>query len=617
MQAQNRVGQTLGNYRLVKLLGKGGHSEVYLAENIHLGVQTAIKVLKLYNMDDLEKEKFRSEAKFMTTLENPRIIKVFDYGIEMSQHGHGDGSTPYIVMEYTSLGTLRHLYPHGTPMPLLKVASYTKQIAEALQYAHDKNIIHLDVKPENMLVRKPDDVALSDFGIAVAGLNTSNLQLQQAEILRKIALGEQISVPGTAPYLAPERLQGHTQRASDQYSLAIVAYEWLTGKRPFEGSDLEICQKHEKQSPPSFYKTYTYIPQEVEQVVMKALSKSPSDRYKSVHDFALALESAILASQPAPPPPAFTANIPAKPSPNITSPLSVPTPPMPFTPLPPMQQQPAYNGLPPVSNNQTYNTTPQGGNANANSQWAGNTSQPQANNANPPWAGNTSQPQANNANPPWAGNTSQPQANNANPPWAGRTSQSLGGNAGSPWAGNAPAQQGQMQWQAQQGFGYQDVTVANVHPHMPTQQTKDFPALLEEFFEDPATRTKEMFIVDKHFRKTKRTRQFLLLGIPANILSALIVLIVDGFFVRLGLPFSAAVATIGAILSIFMLWRCTISVKKPIAIAFGVGVTLWWSYAALLVTASTDPVISFVGALLTFAISLGIHLRYINTRLRD
>ncbi|HEV2661734.1 MAG TPA: serine/threonine-protein kinase, partial [Ktedonobacteraceae bacterium] len=230
MQAQNRVGHELGNYRLMKLLGRGGFAEVYLAENKYLGVQTAIKVLKLRDLDPLEQEKFRVEAKYMTTLEHPHIIKVLDYGIEMSQRGSGvDGSTPYLVMEYAPLGTLRHLYSQRDVMPLPKVTSYTKQIAEALQYAHDKNIIHLDVKPENMLVRKPDDVALSDFGIAVTGFNTGNLQEQQAEILQMMARGEQIAIPGTAQYLAPERLHGHKQRASDQYSLAVVVYEWLCG----------------------------------------------------------------------------------------------------------------------------------------------------------------------------------------------------------------------------------------------------------------------------------------------------------------------------------------------------------------------------------------------------
>ncbi len=580
MQAQNRVGQTLGNYRLVKLLGKGGYSEVYLAENIHLGVQTAIKVLKLHNLDDIEQEKFRSEAKFMTTLEHPRIIKVLDYGIEMSLRGHGDGSTPYIVMEYAPLGTLRHLYPHRTPMPLPKIASYTKQIAEALQYAHDKNIIHLDVKPENMLVRRPDDVALSDFGIAVAGLNTSNLQLQQEEILRKMALGEQISIPGTAPYLAPERLEGHTKRASDQYSLAIVVYEWLTGKRPFEGSDLEICQKHEKQPPPPLYKHYAYISQEVEQVVMKALSKSSTDRYKSVRDFALALESAIQAAQPVqqtaqqtlqqlPPPSSspFSPGIAPMPNPN-TPPISPPSS-SPFSPgLAPMPNP----GSPPIF---------------------------------PPSVPAFATPyQYSNATNVSSGPT-PPGGNTSNQP-------------ATPWPGNPPQVQGQTQWQAQPGFGYADPTVANLSPNMQRSapQPKEFSVLLAEFFEDPGTSIKEIFVVDKYFLKKKRTREFLLVGVPANILSALIVLIVDGFILHVGIQFSIMVAIFGAILSIVMLRRCAISVKKPVAITFGLGVALWWSCVALLVIPD-DPVLGFVGVLFTFAISLLIHLWYVNTRLLD
>jgi len=243
VQEKNRIGQTLGNYRLEKLLGKGGYAEVYLAVHIHLEIQAAIKVLKLQEeLDSLEQAKFLSEAKFMKSLDHSNIIKLYDYGIEMSQKNY-DSSTPYLVMEYAPYGTLRHLCPHGERLPLPKVALYIKQIAAGLQYAHNNNVTHLDIKPENMLVRRPDDIALSDFGIAVAGFNTSNLLEQQAELLRKMARGEQIAVPGTAPYLAPERLQGHTQRASDQYSLAVVAYEWLAGRRPFEGSNVEICQK--------------------------------------------------------------------------------------------------------------------------------------------------------------------------------------------------------------------------------------------------------------------------------------------------------------------------------------------------------------------------------------
>lgn len=291
---QDRIGQILGNYRLIHLTGTGGHAEVYLAEHIYLKTHVAIKFLTSETLDKLEQDKFFSEAKFMTTLKHPHIIEILDFGFETSpQDSEDDRKTPYLIMEYAPHGTLRNLYPHGTRVPLSEILSYTKQIAEALQYAHDQDIIHLDVKPENMLLRRPNDVVLSDFGIAVAGLNTGNLQQQSSEVSEKTARGEALTIPGTALYLAPERLLGHNQRASDQYSLGIVVYEWLGGKRPFNGSDKEICQQQIDAIPPSLRETDPWIPEGVAQVVMKALSKRPEDRYASVEEFAIALEEAV------------------------------------------------------------------------------------------------------------------------------------------------------------------------------------------------------------------------------------------------------------------------------------------------------------------------------------
>src|SRR6185312_14687447 len=113
----DRVGQVLGNYKLVKLLGRGGYAEVYLAEHMHLRVQVAIKVLKSRVLQRSEQEQFRDEARLIATLDHPHIIKVLDYGIEVNKQGP-DGSTPYLVMEYAPLGTLRNLYEYGKPMPL-------------------------------------------------------------------------------------------------------------------------------------------------------------------------------------------------------------------------------------------------------------------------------------------------------------------------------------------------------------------------------------------------------------------------------------------------------------------------------------------------------------------
>jgi serine/threonine protein kinase len=557
VQAQNRVGHELGNYRLMKLLGRGGYAEVYLAENKYLGVQTAIKVLKLRDLDPLEQEQFRSEAKKMTTLEHPHIIKVLDYGIEMSQRGSGvDGSTPYLVMEYAPLGTLRHLYTHRESMPLPKVVSYTKQIAEALQYVHDKNIIHLDVKPENMLVRKPDDVALSDFGIAVTGFNTGNLQEQQVEILQKMARGEQIAIPGTAQYLAPERLQGHKQRASDQYSLAVVVYEWLCGRRPFEGSDLEICRKHAHEEPPPPSSINPAITREIEQVVLKALAKQPSNRYSSVREFAQALESAIQAV-PLPLAPKVNSTLPptiAVPPPprNPTPVLPAPTPiSSPASPPAPAAQQPASakNGIPGYSAQAAPFTPFQASN------------------------------QANQA---------QQQIHLPNL------------NTSSPGMGN-----------------YSGATLNNLSPTMtPTPQPRQgLDGILDntsKFLDEPINATREMFVSDGYFHKTKRTRQFLLLGIPANILAALIVLVSDPF------PTKFFSAVLVAAIAIFMLLRCAVTVKKPIAIVFGAAVALCWGYVAASVASHFSPQslapLSFIVA---FAISLIIHIWYVNNRLKN
>src|SRR5947209_18927860 len=138
----DRVGQQLGYYRLLRLLGSGAFAEVYLGEHIHLKKQAAVKVLRTQLSKD-EAEKFRREAQTLARLENPHIIRVLDFGF--------DHETPFLVMEYAPNGTLRQLHPSKTTVPLPIIIAYVKQIAEALYYAHTNHVIHHDVKPENML----------------------------------------------------------------------------------------------------------------------------------------------------------------------------------------------------------------------------------------------------------------------------------------------------------------------------------------------------------------------------------------------------------------------------------------------------------------------------------
>ena len=265
----DRVGQQLGNYRLVRLLGQGGFAEVYLGEHIYLETEAAIKVLHT-QLAGGEVEQFRREARTIAHLIHPHIVRVLDFGVE--------GSTPFLVMDYAPNGTLRKLHPKGTRLSLTTVLTYVRQIAPALQYAHEHKLIHRDIKPENLLVGRANEVLLSDFGIALVG------QSSRYQSTRDMA--------GTIAYMAPEQIEAHPRPASDQYALGIVVYEWLSGDRPFQGSFTEIAIKHSMVPPPSLREKVPDLPGAVEQVVMTALAKDPKERFASVQAFANALEQA-------------------------------------------------------------------------------------------------------------------------------------------------------------------------------------------------------------------------------------------------------------------------------------------------------------------------------------
>src|SRR6266849_1901421 len=145
----DRVGQQLGNYQLIRLLGEGGFAEVYLGEHIHLGTQAAIKVLHTQLTSD-DVDKFRNEARMIARLVHPHIVRVLEFGVE--------GKTPFLVMDYAPNGTLRQRHARGVTLPVTTIVSYVRQIADALQYAHDEKLIHRDIKPENMLLGRRGEV---------------------------------------------------------------------------------------------------------------------------------------------------------------------------------------------------------------------------------------------------------------------------------------------------------------------------------------------------------------------------------------------------------------------------------------------------------------------------
>src|SRR5579863_5916114 len=167
----DRVGQQLGNYRLLHLLGKGGFAEVYLAEHMYLKTQAAIKLLSA-QLTQEELQAFLQEAQRIAHLEHSHIVRILDFGVE------GNGTTPFLVMSYAPGGTLRTLYLPGKQVPLASVVVVVQQIAAALQYAHDHQLIHCDVKPENLLVGRTNEILVSDFGIAAVAHSTTSLQTQ-------------------------------------------------------------------------------------------------------------------------------------------------------------------------------------------------------------------------------------------------------------------------------------------------------------------------------------------------------------------------------------------------------------------------------------------------------
>lgn len=222
-------GTILGDYRLVRSLGGGTFGTVYLATHRIQHTLVAIKILRT-QLDRVES--FRNiidEARVMR-LHHPHIVAVLDFGLTQDH-------APYLVMEYASGGVLRARHASGTRLDVATLLTYTDQLAQALQHIHAQRLVHRDIKPENLLLRGDGTILLSDFGI-----------IKMAE---QTDLVSSTSVPGAPAYMAPEQSQGKLVMASDQYALAVVIYEWITGQLPFQGSTLEVVMQQHLDTPPS------------------------------------------------------------------------------------------------------------------------------------------------------------------------------------------------------------------------------------------------------------------------------------------------------------------------------------------------------------------------------
>src|SRR5438477_1562300 len=253
-----------GRYKIVRKLGSGGMADVYLAEDQELGRRVALKMLNDRHASDAQfVERFRREAQNAAGLNHPSIVSIFD-------RGHAEG-TYYIAMEYLDGRTLKELLVRNGPPPIPVAVDYARQILSALGFAHRKGIVHRDIKPHNIVVRKDGRLKVTDFGIARSGAS----QMTEAG-----------SIVGTAQYLSPEQARGAAVDArSDLYSLGILLYEMLTGKVPFTGdAPVEIAMKHLSAIPEPPSKLRPEVPHDLDAVVMRAIAKDPDLRYQTAEE---------------------------------------------------------------------------------------------------------------------------------------------------------------------------------------------------------------------------------------------------------------------------------------------------------------------------------------------
>jgi serine/threonine-protein kinase len=253
-----------GRYRIIRKLGSGGMANVYLAEDQELGRRIAIKILNdRHAHDDQFVERFRREAKNAAGLSHPHIVSIYD-------RGEAEG-TYYIAMEFLDGRSLKELIVARGPAPVQVAIEYTRQILDALRFAHRNGIVHRDIKPHNVIVDAEGRIKVTDFGIARAGAT------QMTEVG---------SIIGTAQYLSPEQARGSpVDQTSDLYSVGVVLYELLTGKVPFTGdSPVEIAMKHISATPEPPSTLRPEIPAELDKIVLRALAKSPQQRYKNAEE---------------------------------------------------------------------------------------------------------------------------------------------------------------------------------------------------------------------------------------------------------------------------------------------------------------------------------------------
>lgn len=268
-------GQVLGGrYEILERVGGGGMALVYKGHDLLLHRNVAVKILRQQYVHDEEFiRRFRREAQSAASLSHPNVVSMYDVGQEDETH--------YIVMEYVEGMTLNDLIKEKAPLQVEDALHVATQICDALEHAHNNQIIHRDIKPHNILIGKNGRIKVTDFGIARA--TTSSTITQTG------------SVVGSVHYFSPEHAKGvSTGAKSDLYSLGIVLYQMLTGKLPFLGeSPISVALKHLQEDVEEPRRVNPLIPQSVENIILKAMRKNPDERYQSASEMLRDLDTAL------------------------------------------------------------------------------------------------------------------------------------------------------------------------------------------------------------------------------------------------------------------------------------------------------------------------------------
>ncbi len=280
-------GKQIGRYRFEQLIGRGAMGEVYLAVDPRIQQQVAVKVLQaepsVYPATNVarEAERFRREASAIANLRHPHIVPLYDY----DETSIDESAITYLVIPYYREGSFASwLRRRGSDLLSMEdVVYFVQQAADALQYAHNKQIIHRDVKPSNFLIDPSENpnrpnLLLADFGISKFGMATTASGTQSL---------------GTLTYMPPEQLHGRPTYASDQYALAIMAYELLVGRPPFEGPPPVVIRQHMEDQPQPPSMLNPGLPRAIDHVLLRALDKKPENRYPTISEFARALQQAL------------------------------------------------------------------------------------------------------------------------------------------------------------------------------------------------------------------------------------------------------------------------------------------------------------------------------------